>query len=115
MRAPPARPQVPPKGFRQDAVELPRAHYPRVAGGRFTEHGVIELRQGVGSVGDQLDQTTTLEVCHRVGIADVAQDLPLQHLGGGQDLDHLQLLRSQRLQPELQSVVQFAIRPQRAM
>lgn len=74
---------------------------------------MIQLHQGMGSVGHQLDQAAALQACHRVRIADGAQDFPLQQLGGGQYFHHLALPGTQRLQPELQGIVQFPIAAQR--
>ena len=71
------------------------------------------MRHRVRSVGDQLDHVSALKACHRVGIAEPAQNLPVQHLGSRQNLDRVQLLGSKGSQAKLKQILQLAVCTQR--
>src|SRR5579875_2344806 len=99
----------------QKTIELSRPNHAGEPDCRVTEDGVIQLRHRLGSVGGQLDHAPPLQACHRVGVAQPAQDVPVQQLAGGQDLDGFQLLRSQGSQPKLEQVVELTVRAERTV
>ncbi len=99
---------------REDRIDLPEAGFGAAAACHLADDRMAGLDQGAGRAVDHLDRPSPFRPGDGLDVAGSGEHIPVEHLGGGNHLDHVAFVGGQNVEARGDEGIQIGAGPQPA-